>query len=393
GAQRNPQIYGDFIVWENFSDSGKYDVYLYNVSNSTAFRISPADSNQTWVKMYGEYVVWQDERNESAGYDIYLYNITDEVEVRITNDTANQTRPSIYGKYIVWSDFRHANESNGWQWEIYAYDLERGIEIRITNDTTNSTGTLPSQTFPYIYENRIVWIDQRNGSCNVYLHELSGGTFVTSDSLGQSLPMVGKDYVVWEEPVNGTLKVMVLSLKTRTTSRVSYGSSSQQNPYVSGDKVVWQDNRTGNWDIFLHNLTTGRTYQITDDTHHQTWPVVLGDTILWVDKRNEDVDIYAYFLDYALTLEDGSLVYYNSERDELYVWEEDSVFYRFNSTQSSIPETNDTPVPGYHAMELFRGPSPVDIDSDDDGIPDGTEPAWDEDTDNDGYIDSMDSDS
>ncbi|MEE9506561.1 MAG: kelch repeat-containing protein, partial [Thermoplasmata archaeon] len=393
GAQRNPQIYGHYIVWENFSDSDKYDVYLYNVSNSTAFRISPADSNQTWVKMHGEFVVWQDERNESAGYDIYLYNITDEVEVRITNDTANQTRPSIYGKYIVWSDFRHANESNGWQWEIYAYDLERGIEIRITNDTTNSTGTLPSQTFPYIYENRIVWIDQRNDSCNVYLHELSGGTFVTSDSLGQSLPMVGKDYVVWEEPVNGTLKVMVLSLKTRTISRVSSGSSSQQNPYVSGDKVVWQDNRTGNWDIFLHNLTTGRTYQITDDTHDQTWPVVLGDTILWVDDRNEDVDIYAYFLDYALTLEDGSLVYYNSERDELYVWEEDSVFFRFNATQSSVPETNDRPVPGYHGMELFMGPIPINIDSDDDGIPDGAEPKWDEDTDNDGYIDSMDSDS
>jgi beta propeller repeat protein len=393
GAQRNPQISGNYIVWENFSDSDKYDVYLYNVSNSTAFRISPSDSNQTWVKMHGEYVVWQDERNESAGYDIYLYNITDEVEVRITNDTANQTRPSIYGNYIVWSDYRHANESNGWQWEIYAYDLEREIEIRITNDTTNSTGTRPSQTFPYVYENRIVWIDKRNGSYNVYLHELSGGTFVTNDSLDQSLPMVGKDFVVWEEPVNGTLKVMVLSLKTRTTSRLSAGSSSQQNPYVSGDKVVWQDNRTGNWDIFLHNLTTGRTYQITDDSHQQTWPVVVGDTILWVDDRNSDDDIYAYFLDYALTLEDGSLVYYNSERDELYVWEEDSVFFRFNSTQSSIPETNDRPVPGYHAMELFKGPIPSIIDSDDDGIPDGAEPNWSEDTDNDGYIDSMDSDS
>jgi Uncharacterized conserved protein len=85
-----------------------------------------------------------------------MYDLSAGVETQITNNTADQTNPSIYGDKIVWQDNRNGN------WDIYMYDLTLGLERQLTTDTGN-------QTDPSIYDNKVVWTDDRNGNDDIYM--------------------------------------------------------------------------------------------------------------------------------------------------------------------------------------------------------------------------------
>ncbi|MEM3074576.1 MAG: hypothetical protein QW727_01385 [Candidatus Pacearchaeota archaeon] len=77
----------------------------------------------------------------------------------MTTNPSNQSFPSIYENKIVWTDYRNRNL------DIYMYDISTKKETRITTNPSN-------QSFPSIYGNKIVWIDERNGKADIYMYEL-----------------------------------------------------------------------------------------------------------------------------------------------------------------------------------------------------------------------------
>ncbi len=80
------------------------------------------------------------------------------IETRITtNGTASY--PDIYGNTLVWLDNRNGND------DIYIYDISTHKEIHTTNKL--------NQTNPAIYGNRVVWEDERNGGHDIYMEDLS----------------------------------------------------------------------------------------------------------------------------------------------------------------------------------------------------------------------------
>jgi len=71
GSDRDPQIYGDYVVWEG-SDGNDLEIYLYRISTATLFGNI---SNNNWIqdynpRIYGNFVVWQS--NDGSDSDIYL---------------------------------------------------------------------------------------------------------------------------------------------------------------------------------------------------------------------------------------------------------------------------------------------------------------------------------
>ena len=86
-----------------------------------------------------------------------MYNIENETEIRISNDTSRQIDPIIFGDTIVWSDNRHGN------WDVYLYYLENGTERRITNDPFD-------QKILSFYGDRILFRDYSSGDWNLYLY-------------------------------------------------------------------------------------------------------------------------------------------------------------------------------------------------------------------------------
>jgi beta propeller repeat protein len=130
-STRKPSILGDRVVWSDARNSEFY----YPPGN-------PPDCSM---------VVWN--------WDIYFYNLTTSSEVQITSGKGNQTNPSIYGDKVVFQDDRNGN------WDLYMHDLTKNKEFRITNNPAD-------QINPEIYENKIVWQDHRNGNWDIYMADL-----------------------------------------------------------------------------------------------------------------------------------------------------------------------------------------------------------------------------
>ena len=112
------------------------------------------DANTQWrPAVYGDYVVWQDQRNGNA--DIYGYDLRTDTEFPICTDASDQFRPRVYNDIVVWFDLRNGNQ------DIYGYRVSTAEEFQITTDASD-------QRCPKIYCDTVMWHDRRDGDYNIY---------------------------------------------------------------------------------------------------------------------------------------------------------------------------------------------------------------------------------
>ena len=161
-STKDPAIYDDKIVWQDDPSFGfgnmYHDIYMYNLSISNETRITTNRSASS-PKVYGDRIVYMENNN------ISLYNLSTSVETQITFNGSQKDKLAIYGNRIVWQDDRNGN------WDIYIYDLSEDKEIQITNDESD-------QLNPAIYGDKIVWEDYRNDRenryyCSIYMYDFS----------------------------------------------------------------------------------------------------------------------------------------------------------------------------------------------------------------------------
>ncbi|MFQ6088079.1 MAG: hypothetical protein ACE5K0_04180, partial [Candidatus Methanofastidiosia archaeon] len=114
---------------------------------STEFQITTDPSHQSNPAIYGDIVVWQDNRN--SDFDIFGYNLSTKQIFQITSNENYQGNPAIYGNIVVWEDLRNEN------WDIYGYDLSKIPKTSFLSQTTTTpveTPTKPPSLFsPYSY--------------------------------------------------------------------------------------------------------------------------------------------------------------------------------------------------------------------------------------------------
>lgn len=67
----------------------------------------------------------------------------------------NQRYPALYEDIVVWEDDRNGN------YDIYGYNLATKEEFQITVDPANQRG-------PAIYNNLVIWEDYRQGNADIY---------------------------------------------------------------------------------------------------------------------------------------------------------------------------------------------------------------------------------
>ena len=163
--QHSPAIYGDRIVWED-NRNGNADIYMYEISTRKETQTTTNESEQWIPDIYGNRIVWEDTRNE--GKDIYMYDLSTKKETRITTDSLLPWNPSIYGDKVVWTENPRDENYEDYDYDIYMYDLSTSKEKRITTEGSSSP------RYPAIYGNRIVWTDDRNGYGNsdIYMYDL-----------------------------------------------------------------------------------------------------------------------------------------------------------------------------------------------------------------------------
>lgn len=109
----------------------------------------------TGISLYNDTIVWSDVRNyRQTGSDIYRWDPINGEQV-ISNSDADQEFPALYDERVVWQDNRSGD------WDLYMYDPLHGEQPLVVKPYT--------QAKPHIYENTVVWHDNRDGNYSIYM--------------------------------------------------------------------------------------------------------------------------------------------------------------------------------------------------------------------------------
>ena len=117
-------------------------------------------------------------------YELWDYDIsTDEIERIFYNDDAKE----IHGVSIWDEKVSYVHEN-----QVFVYDLNTKITQKITSVSSEKMYTA-------IYEDKVVWSDERNGNFDIYMYDLSTSTEtqITSDTKDDWKPDIYGDYVAW----------------------------------------------------------------------------------------------------------------------------------------------------------------------------------------------------
>ena len=276
-SQYHPAIYGNVVVWQD-DRNGNPDIYGYDLSTTTEFPICTQGSSQIVPEIYGNIVVLMDYRNGKP--DIYGYDLSTTTEFPICTQGSWQENSAIYGNIVVWTDWRNGRN-------IYGYDLSTSTEFPIC--TQEST-----QNYPAIYGDIVVWRDYRHGNADIYGYDLSTSTefpIITNTSTQLQADIHG-NIVVWLDDRNGNEDVYGYNLSTSTEFPICTQGSSQYSPAIYGNIVVWMGYRNGNPDIYGYDLSTTTEFPICTQGHSQYTPDIYCNVVVWSDG-----DIHGAMLD------------------------------------------------------------------------------------------------
>jgi beta propeller repeat protein len=277
-------IYGTKVVWSAFSseeeasqdpgydETANTDIFLYDIAADKLSQITTNTAGQVMPDIWGDYIVWQDNRNDSvkdknSEWDIYLYSMKTGEEKLITTAPGIHTNPSISDNKVVWEDGRSFNGEKELRWggnvpenntDIYMYDIKTDKEEAI------ATGQL-QECNPAVYGSYVAWEDRNNKdyAAEIYLYDLNKKEKqrITNDKVDQSEPKLFDKYLVWTDERNGI---------------------STNDVYVNG--------KAPNSDIFLYDIEAKKEYLMTGK-EPQIMPAISSSYIAYITSRQVNPEI------------------------------------------------------------------------------------------------------
>jgi beta propeller repeat protein/parallel beta-helix repeat protein len=247
---------GSVIRGNVFDGNGNSIFASGNAVNFTNEVFSSGQKNETVTSLCGTVEeikqITLPSRALISSADLTLEGIDLGIEA-LTKDQYFQFFPAIYNDLIVWQDNRDGN------WEIYAYNLSLDSDgdgipnymetLQIEDDPASTRITCePSVQYnPDVWGDTVVWTDIRNGNSDIYAYTFSNLTewAVTMQPANQMHPRIEGDHVVWSDDRNGNNDIYMLNISTGETSRLSTIDWYDFAPDICNNKVVWYS-YTGN---------------------------------------------------------------------------------------------------------------------------------------------------
>ncbi len=280
-----PEISGPWTAWmvDDYPENvWHFQITAQNVDNLSVLPLRVTyeqDSDALFPSIDGNYVVWEDYRNDpdgTLGYnflednpDIYICDIT-EVDgpddhfpsiYPLCTASGPQFVPRISGNLVVWEDWRDTSEI---QSDLYLYDLSvdsdgDGIPnwketVRPSPDPaeTRLTNSYWPEEFPDIDGTTVVWMDLRRdtgigGMIDIYAWEIYSPTataVATEPPAFRYHPRISGTKVTWEDWAQGQSDIHWLDLATGVGGPVAASGAKEGWPDVSGRRVVHAKHRT-----------------------------------------------------------------------------------------------------------------------------------------------------
>jgi TolB protein len=305
-----PNIYGNTIVWFDFRNEN-WDMYTYNLSSSREKQIPINGVHPGAPAIYEDTVVWSDLKSSGESPNmhllsvIYMYNLSTSQKTQISGDNVAFS-PVIYGDRVVWMGSLNNGKTDysdsDVKWNIFMYNLSTFKETQVSPSGS-------SQMFPAIYEDKIVWMDSRNGgrgnywnlsgNWDIYMYNLSTSkeTQITKNKAFQCRPDIYRDNIVWIDSRNGNQEVFVYNLSTSKEIDISKALWEYDHPSIYGNKIVWMDIYEGNWEVYMYDLLTSTKTKITansSNSQNAVSPEIYENKIVWENENSGNRDIYIY---------------------------------------------------------------------------------------------------
>ncbi|MGA2558009.1 MAG: hypothetical protein ABSG04_17205 [Verrucomicrobiota bacterium] len=201
----NPAICWPWVAYQaraTGNSSAAWQVYARNLVSGQAFAVSPSTSDEVDADVQAARVVWQDFRDQGPG-EIYLGDLQSGAVRRITTNIFAQLHPAIYDNWIVWQDNRNV------ELDIYGFDLLRNREIQITST--------PEDEFqPYLNGPWVICAENSLGAQtgNGRLIHLPSLVVVpvTRTATLKTVPSLAEGRAVWQETISGQTRVVTAAL-------------------------------------------------------------------------------------------------------------------------------------------------------------------------------------
>ncbi|MGC8743842.1 MAG: hypothetical protein ACP5T0_08190 [Verrucomicrobiia bacterium] len=237
--QQNPKTDGRYVVWQGRLPNGSFDIYFKNLVLSEPPRrlTSTPDVDEINPAIDWPWVVYQEKNilTPGAPYQLRAVNLLSGQYFTVAPSTQDELDPDVHTGQVVWQDFRDPGYG-----EIYYKNLETGNLIRIT---TNIFG----QYKPTIYNNWIVWQDNRNGEVDIYGYDLLRGKEIrlTETSEDEARPRIEGEWVVCEEYSFGieNSNLRLIHAPSRRVIPVTRTISKKSSPSIGNGVVAWSESQ------------------------------------------------------------------------------------------------------------------------------------------------------
>jgi PKD repeat protein len=168
--EKHPGVYGNSVVYENWTDAGHAFIWRFNLSNNTAVPVSTSSDRQELPSISGTRIAWQARNTTDTKSHVEIWE--NGITTRLTPLEGDQEKPSLYGDRVVVEDYRRRSSIP----EVYVYEYTTSWKESYIAPNNFSA----SQKKPAVWNNRIVWEDWRSdnacGGCDSDIHLFTLGS-------------------------------------------------------------------------------------------------------------------------------------------------------------------------------------------------------------------------
>jgi beta propeller repeat protein len=239
----NPYARGQWAVWQDQSD-GNLDIYAQNLISNSApiLPVTHASLSQINPRTDGRYVVWQ-ARQTNGNWDVYIEDLTgtNGPQAVTSTPTLDEVNPAIDWPWVVYQVRSTINTNAPWQ--LFARNLATSHTLQVSPSTQD-------EIFPDVQAGRVVWQDFRNpGPGNIYLAYLEGlgnsSQRLSPNAYGQYNPAIYDNWIVWADNRNIELDVYGFDLLRNREIQITDTPEDETQPYLNGPWLVCMENSQG----------------------------------------------------------------------------------------------------------------------------------------------------
>ena len=210
GEQGNPFIWGSKVAWVDHRNTddpldgswNQSDIFVYDLETEelVSFDASPTLSGYHAPVLYEDKLLIkvEDDWSLDGNGRLLIADLTTmETEVIPESEVEEyyyQDSPNLWGDYVVWQQYNYVDG-----WDIKVCDLTT-METEVICDTGAGGGV-------DVWENFVVWADDRNDSTDIFMWDIDTSTETTicANESEQGRPRIDNGTVVWVDERNADL--------------------------------------------------------------------------------------------------------------------------------------------------------------------------------------------